>query len=115
MIPCVFSECGAGTRNSYHGEDSGTTYLQLFWQILYSRFCHRVDCCLLCSEYFRVHKVQKCEIYSQDEGITINIDITVIYGYQIHKLLKQIQEKVADDVGYATGLNIIAINASAKG
>jgi len=61
-----------------------------------------------------VHKVQKCEIYSQDEGITINIDITVIYGYQIHKLLKQIQEKVADDVGYATGLNIIAINASAK-
>lgn len=61
-----------------------------------------------------VHKVQKCEIYSQVEGITINIDITVIYGYQIHKLLKQIQEKVADDVGYATGLNIIAINASAK-
>ncbi len=61
-----------------------------------------------------VHKVQKCEIHSQEEGITISLDITAVYGYQIHKLLEKIQEKIADDVGYATSLNILAVNVAVK-
>ncbi len=61
-----------------------------------------------------VHKVQKCKIHSQEDGISIDLDITVVYGYQIHIVLEQIQKRVADDVGYATGLNILTVNAAAK-
>lgn len=61
-----------------------------------------------------VYRVQNCEIHSQEDGISINLDMTVFYGYPIHKVLEQIQEQVGNEVGYITGLNVLAVNTSAK-
>ncbi|HHY83111.1 MAG TPA: Asp23/Gls24 family envelope stress response protein [Clostridiales bacterium] len=61
-----------------------------------------------------VNKVQRCEINSRVDGITIEIDITVVYGYKIHQIMVQIQEKVQEEVGYITGLNILSVNVTTK-
>lgn len=61
-----------------------------------------------------VYKVQRCETYTQEDGISIDLDMTVVYGYQIHRILEQIQEQVGNEVGYITGLNILAVNVAAK-
>ncbi|NLU36563.1 MAG: Asp23/Gls24 family envelope stress response protein [Clostridiales bacterium] len=61
-----------------------------------------------------VYKVQNCQVYSREEGITIEMDVTVIYGYPIHRILREVQEQVAEEVGYATSLNILAVNVTAR-
>ena len=61
-----------------------------------------------------VYKVYNCHTYSREDGITVEMDITVVYGYQIHKILEEIQRVVADEIAYATSLNILAVNVTAK-
>ncbi|NLC45297.1 MAG: Asp23/Gls24 family envelope stress response protein [Clostridiales bacterium] len=57
-----------------------------------------------------VSRVQKCVIQSQENGISIDLDIEVFYGIPIHQIMKEVQEKVLVEVGYATDMNIIAVN-----
>lgn len=61
-----------------------------------------------------VQRALKCSIISKIDGISINIDVSVYYGYKINKILEQIQRKVKDDIAYVTGLNVLAINTTAK-
>lgn len=61
-----------------------------------------------------VSKILRCEISSRVDGISIDIEIAVIYGCKIHKVMEQIQEKVQEEVGYMTGLNILSVNVTAK-
>lgn len=61
-----------------------------------------------------VNRIQKCVIQSKENGITIDLDIEVIYGLPIHLIMQEVQEKVLVEVGYATDLNILAVNVSTK-
>ncbi len=61
-----------------------------------------------------IYKALRCEITSREDGISILIETSVYYGYRINKVLEQVQQKVQEDVGYVTGLNIIDINVIAK-
>lgn len=61
-----------------------------------------------------VNRVQKCVIQSQENGISIDLDIEVIYGLPIHLIMREVQEKVLVEVGYATDLIILAVNVSTK-
>ncbi|HCS73247.1 MAG TPA: hypothetical protein DIW17_05140, partial [Clostridiales bacterium] len=61
-----------------------------------------------------VHRIQKCAVQSQDEGISIELDIEVVYGLPIHLIMKEIQENVMIEVGYATDLNILAVDVTAR-
>ncbi len=61
-----------------------------------------------------VNRVQNCVIQSQENGISIDLDIEVVYGLSIHLIMKEVQEKVLVEVGYATDLNILAVNVSTR-
>jgi uncharacterized alkaline shock family protein YloU len=61
-----------------------------------------------------VHRVQRCDILSQLQGISIELDITVVYGWKIHEIMQKIQERVGEEVGFITGLNILAVNVTAR-
>ncbi len=61
-----------------------------------------------------IHKVQKCQIVSRPDGVVIYVDVTVFYGYKIHTLLEEVQQKVKSDVGRVTGLNVLFIHVAAK-
>ena len=61
-----------------------------------------------------VSRVQRCSVHIRDEGITLELDLELIFGEPLHWIMQQVQGKIVDGVGYTTGLNILAVNVSAK-
>lgn len=54
--------------------------------------------------------------YSQDKekGLTINLDVTVRYGYSIWEIVKQVQHKIKSIVEYMTGMTVKEVNVAVK-
>lgn len=61
-----------------------------------------------------VVKVLSASLTSRDEGLTIYIEVAVKYGYKIHEVLEEVQSMVAKDVDILTGINVIAVNVTAR-
>lgn len=61
-----------------------------------------------------VHKISRFRAENHPDGLYIEMDLVLIYGYVLKPLLKGIQEKVASEVEKLTALNIKTINLVAK-
>ena len=61
-----------------------------------------------------IEKISRFRAENHPEGIYIEIDLVLIYGFIIKPLLKYVQEKVKDDIENFTALNIKTINVTAK-
>ena len=55
-------------------------------------------------------------IYTKDNaaGIVINIDISIIYGYDIVATVKSMQKRVSQEIEHMTSLNILDINVDVR-
>jgi len=60
-----------------------------------------------------VGKVSNFKAENGNDGVTINMDISVIYGYPIKPLLENIRKKARYEIERLTGLNIKAFNINA--
>lgn len=61
-----------------------------------------------------VHKIMRTAISSEEGGIVIDIDLSIYYGHIIDETLEMVQVFVKEDTSYMTGLNVLAVNVTAK-
>jgi len=61
-----------------------------------------------------VNKVSRFRAENHTEGIYIEMDLVLVYGYRIRPLLREVQRKVIDEVERLTALNIKRLNITAK-
>lgn len=61
-----------------------------------------------------VSKISRFRAENRADGIYIEIDLVLIYGYMIKSLLREVQRNVKDEVERLTALNIKALNVVAK-
>lgn len=62
-----------------------------------------------------VSKITKVGIEKFVDGISITVDITVIFGYNIPGVMLKLQKIVTRAIDYMTGINILSINVYVKG
>ncbi len=62
-----------------------------------------------------VNKISRFRAENHVDGIRIEMDLVLVYGYAIKELLRKIQLKVINEVEYLTALNIQSLNILAKG
>jgi uncharacterized alkaline shock family protein YloU len=61
-----------------------------------------------------VHRISRFRAETHPDGIHIEMDLVLYYGYVIKPLLRQIQNNVSEEVERITGLNIKTLNVNAK-
>ncbi len=61
-----------------------------------------------------VSRISRFKAENGNEGITIDMDLTLIYGYPIKSLLESARKKTRYEIERLTGLNIKALNIYAK-
>jgi uncharacterized alkaline shock family protein YloU len=61
-----------------------------------------------------VSKISRFRVENSPDGINIEMDLVLKYGYPIRDLLKEVQNKVKIEVEQLTALNIKALNVIAK-
>ncbi len=61
-----------------------------------------------------VGKINKYRFVNQSEGLYIDIEISVLYGYNIKEILRQIRENVIKNIENNTGLNVYRLTANVR-
>ncbi len=61
-----------------------------------------------------VSKISRFRAENRPDGIYIEMDLVLIYGYMIKKLLREVQEQVSEQIKHLTALNIRRMNVVAK-
>ena len=61
-----------------------------------------------------VSRISRFRAENNPDGICIEIDLILIFGYIIRPLLQEVQQKVKEEVERLTNLNIKALNVTAK-
>lgn len=61
-----------------------------------------------------VSRISRFRAENRTDGIYIEMDLVLIFGYPIKPLLQEIQNKVSNEVERLTALNIRALNLTAK-
>ena len=61
-----------------------------------------------------VGKINKYRFINQQEGMYIDIEVSVLYGYNIKDLLRQIQDHVVKNIENNTGLNVYRFKANVR-
>mgnify|MGYP000885091203 FL=1 len=61
-----------------------------------------------------VNRISRFRVENSPEGISIEMDLILIYGYSIRTLLYEVQKKVKVEVERLTSLNIKELNVIAK-
>jgi len=61
-----------------------------------------------------VNRISRFRAENTPEGIFMEIDLVLVYGYVIRPLLEEVQVKVRDEVERLTALNIKSINVYAR-
>jgi len=61
-----------------------------------------------------VFRVSSISITSLSEGIIIDLDLIMIYGYPIRETVLEVQNQVKQEVTYMTSINILRINVIVK-
>lgn len=61
-----------------------------------------------------VSRISRFRVENSAEGISIEMDLILIYGYNIRTLLYEVQKAVKDEVERLTSLNIKELNVIAK-
>ncbi len=61
-----------------------------------------------------IHRALKVDVVSVNEGIRVNMDVSIIYGRKIDIMLEEVQRFVARDIDVMTGMNVLSVNVAAK-
>lgn len=61
-----------------------------------------------------IKKILRFKVENNQEGIVIDTDLSILYGYPVNILLKNIQKKVRHEIEKLTGLNVKSLNLNAK-
>jgi uncharacterized alkaline shock family protein YloU len=61
-----------------------------------------------------VCKISRFRVDTHPEGIHIEMDLTIVYGFVVKPLLLEVQKKVCEEVENLTALNILAVDVTAK-
>jgi uncharacterized alkaline shock family protein YloU len=61
-----------------------------------------------------IHRALKVDITSANDGIRINMDVSIIYGRKIDTMLEEVQRNVTRDIDVMTGMNVLSVNIAAK-
>jgi uncharacterized alkaline shock family protein YloU len=61
-----------------------------------------------------VNKISRFRAENHPDGIQLELDLVLVYGYPIKTLLKDVQKKVRSEVERLTALNIIRLDVNAK-
>jgi uncharacterized alkaline shock family protein YloU len=61
-----------------------------------------------------IHRVLKVDVVSANDGIRLNMDVSIIYGRRIDTMLEEVQRFVARDIDVMTGMNVLSVNIAAK-
>ncbi len=61
-----------------------------------------------------VSKISRFRAENRPDGIYIEMDLVLIYGYVIKQLLREVQEQVSEQIKHLTALNIKRMNVVAK-
>lgn len=61
-----------------------------------------------------ISKISRFKAENGNDGIIIDMDLTIIYGYPIKPLLENVRKKARQEIERLTGLNIKALNIYAK-
>ena len=61
-----------------------------------------------------ISKISRFRAENHSEGIYIEMDLVLIYGYKIRPLLGEVQKRVIDEVERLTAINIKRLNLVAK-
>lgn len=61
-----------------------------------------------------IYKVSRVDVRDYPNGSAIYIDVTVVYGNSIKKIVENAQKKIKEEVEYMTALNILSVNVFVK-
>ena len=61
-----------------------------------------------------ISRVSRFKAENGNDGVTIEMDLTIIYGYPIKPLLENVRKMTRHEIERLTGLNIKALNICAK-
>jgi len=61
-----------------------------------------------------VHQTDKIDIYSDDSGVTLEVQITAIYGLNIKEILLNLQKEIKDNIEYLTGFYLAKVYTVAR-
>jgi len=61
-----------------------------------------------------IHRALKVDVVSENDGIRINMDVSIIYGRKIDAMLEEVQRFVAHDIDTMTGMNVLDVSVAAK-
>ncbi len=61
-----------------------------------------------------VNKISRFRAENHDEGITMELELVLVYGHNIRKLIHEIQRRVSAEVEGLTALNIKQVNVTVK-
>jgi len=53
-------------------------------------------------------------VESRREGVQVDVELTLRYGYPVWDVLRQAQKAVAEQIEYMTALNVLAVNLDAR-
>lgn len=61
-----------------------------------------------------IGKVNRVVVESRHEGVALDLEVTLLYGYQVWEALGQAQEAAAQAVEHMTALNVLELNVSGR-
>ncbi len=61
-----------------------------------------------------VQRISRFRAENRPEGIYMEMDLTLVYGYTIKPLIQEVQRKAREELEHLTGLNIKAMNVTVK-
>ena len=62
-----------------------------------------------------IYKVQKTRVENYGEGARIYMEVTVVYGYNVVKDIKDFREKARKEIEKLTAMNVVELEVVAKG
>lgn len=67
------------------------------------------------SQFKGIKRVGRIHVSSNPQGLFIELDVTLLYGYVIPELLQQVQKGISKELDHMTGQNILGIDIYVKG
>ncbi|HEX9059484.1 MAG TPA: AAA family ATPase [Clostridia bacterium] len=61
-----------------------------------------------------VHKISRFRAENHPDGLYMEMDLVLVYGYVLRPLLQEVQIKIKNEIEYLTSINIKRLNLTAK-
>lgn len=61
-----------------------------------------------------VSGVGRISVDTHADGVTVDMDVSLVYGVPLYEVLEEVQKRVTEEIEYATALNVQAVNVTAR-